>query len=165
MGTFSIRFPYCGILHHMRNEWVLSSISHCMGKDRKAHLMKKAWEIGFRENPVKPIVCGEPGKLVLRFTSYGMLDNMWNTWVSQSISHSMEKCENHQIGRALEIDTHFHLPRIGTFLPSDSHLMVYFTTSEMHGFSNLFLITQENAANKVVFSEYYCFPCSKSWWF
>ena len=67
MGTFSIRFPYCGILHHMRNEWVLSSISHCMGKDRKAHLMKKAWEIGFRENPVKPIVCGEPGKLVLIF--------------------------------------------------------------------------------------------------
>ena len=36
--------------------------------------------------------------------------------------------------------------RMDTFLPSDFHLMVYFTTWEMHGFSHQFLIAQENAA-------------------
>ena len=50
--------------------------------------MVKTWEICSRENPAKPIGCGEPGKLVLilfpehrcfypiRFTSYGILYNM-----------------------------------------------------------------------------------------
>ena len=33
---FSIRFPSCGILYHMVNTWVFSSISHSMGKDRKS---------------------------------------------------------------------------------------------------------------------------------
>ena len=48
----------------------------------------EAWEIGAQENPTKPIVCGEPGKLVpilfpqygcfflIRFTFYGILHNM-----------------------------------------------------------------------------------------
>ena len=38
------------------NTCVFSSIFHKMGK---------AWKIGRRENPTQPIICGEPGKLVL----------------------------------------------------------------------------------------------------
>ena len=36
-----------------------------MGKDSQNHRMGKVWEIGSRKYPTKPIVCGEPGKLVL----------------------------------------------------------------------------------------------------
>ena len=42
---FSIRFPSCGIVHHMGNAWVFSSISQSMGKGRKTHQMGKDWEI------------------------------------------------------------------------------------------------------------------------
>ena len=35
---------------------------------------------------------------------------------------------------------------MSTFLPSDFHLIVYFTTWEMHDFSHQFLIARENAA-------------------
>ena len=44
---------------------VFSLISHNMGKDSQIHRMEKVWEIGSRKYPTKPIVCGEPGKLVL----------------------------------------------------------------------------------------------------
>ena len=44
MGAFSIRFPSCGILHHMRNAWVSPSISHSTVKCNKTQ--GKAWEIG-----------------------------------------------------------------------------------------------------------------------
>ena len=64
MGFFPTRFPW--------NPWVFSSISLSMGKGRKTHQMGKAWEIGFQENPTKPIVCGESGRLVLiLFPEYG----------------------------------------------------------------------------------------------
>ena len=44
----------------------------------------------------------------IRFTSYGILHNMRNKWVSPSISSSMGKCnEIHQITSAYEIGTHF----------------------------------------------------------
>ena len=70
---FSIRFPSCGILHHMGNAWVFSSIPHSMRKGRKTHQMGEAWEIGFKVNSTKPIVCGEPGKSVLiLFPQYGI---------------------------------------------------------------------------------------------
>ena len=36
-----------------------------MGKDSQTHRMEKAWEIDSRKYPTKPIVCREPGKLVL----------------------------------------------------------------------------------------------------
>ena len=65
-GRFSsIRFRFYGILHHMGNACVFSLISHNMGKDSQIHRMEKVWEIGSRKYPTKPIVCGEPGKLVL----------------------------------------------------------------------------------------------------
>ena len=118
--SFSIRFLSCGILHHIGSVWVFSSMSHSIGKGRKTYQMVKSWDVGPRENPSKPIVCGEPGKLVLilfpgygcflpiRFTSFGILHNMCNTWVSPSISHSMRKCsEIHWIRRTWEIGTHF----------------------------------------------------------
>ena len=63
--AFSIRFPSCGLLQHMENAWVFSSISQGVGKGGKIHQMGKAWEIGSRQNPTKPIVSREPGKLVL----------------------------------------------------------------------------------------------------
>ena len=62
---FSIRFPFYSILHHMGNACVFSLISHNLGKDSQNHRMGKVWEIGSRKYPTKPIVCGEPGKLVL----------------------------------------------------------------------------------------------------
>ena len=39
---------------------------------------------------------------------------------------------------------------MGTFFSSDFHLMEYFTTCEMHGFSHQFLITRENAAKSTL---------------
>ena len=69
---FLIRFPFYGILHHMGNACVFSLISHNLGKDSQNHRMGKVWEIGSRKYPTKPIVCGEPGKLVLiLFPWYG----------------------------------------------------------------------------------------------
>ena len=65
MGGFSIRFQSCGVLHHMRNARIFSSVSHSTVNNRKTHRMGKAWEIDSWENPRKPIVCGEPGKLIL----------------------------------------------------------------------------------------------------
>ena len=65
-GQFiSIRFPFYGILHHMGNACVFSLISHNLGKDSQNHWIGKVWEIGSRKYPTKPILCGEPGKLVL----------------------------------------------------------------------------------------------------
>ena len=116
--SFFIRFPSCGILPDMGKARFFSSISHSIRKDRKTHRMGKAWEIGSWESPAKSIVCGEPGKLVLRFfplhgysfpirfTSYGKLYNMWITWVSPSISHSIGKCSKiHPIRTACKIGT------------------------------------------------------------
>ena len=35
--VFSIRFPSYGMLHHMGNAWVFSSIFHSIGKDSETH--------------------------------------------------------------------------------------------------------------------------------
>ena len=43
---FSIKFPSCGILHHMGNAGVSLPISHCTRKCNKAHRMGRTWEIG-----------------------------------------------------------------------------------------------------------------------
>ena len=70
-SLFSIRFPSCGILHHMGNASVFSSISHSMENNRKP----SKWE--------------KPGKLVpgkiLQNPSY--VENFGN-WYSY-LSHSM----------------------------------------------------------------------------
>ena len=69
------------------------------------------------------------------------------------------------------IGTHFSHQHMGTFLPSDSHLMVYFTTWEMHGFSHQFLIALENAAKSTLWTLMLFFhsmivpTCFKIWWF
>ena len=94
-----------------------------MGKDSQKHRMEKVCEIGSGKYPAKPIICGKTGKLVLilfpqygcffpiRFTFYGILYNMSNTWVSPLIFYwkcSMGKCsEIHRIGSTQEIGTHF----------------------------------------------------------
>ena len=65
--SFPIRFQSCSVPPHMGNRWVFSSISHSIEKGMKSHRMEKYWEIGYRKNPAKPIVCGELGKLVLIF--------------------------------------------------------------------------------------------------
>ena len=57
-----------------------------------------------------------------------------------------------------------------TFLPLGSHLMVYFTTREMHKFSYQFLTARENAAKSTLWtlrSFYHSIiacSCSKIWW-
>ena len=79
------------------------------------------------ENAAKPIVWGEPGKLVfilfpwygcffpIRFPSYGILHNMVNAWVSSSISHSMGKCsKTHWMRKSSEISFRF-FHSIGAF--------------------------------------------------
>ena len=63
--SFPIRFQSRSIPPHMGNRWVFSSISHSIEKGMKSQRMGKYWEIGYRENPTKPIVCGELGKSVL----------------------------------------------------------------------------------------------------
>ena len=184
MGGFSIRFSSCGILHHMGNAWVFSSISHSMRRGRKTHQMGKAWETGSWENPTKLIICGEPGKLVLilfpeygcfspiRFTSYDILYDMWNTWVSSSIFQSMRKCsEIHRIGRAWEIGTHFP-PNIWTHFFHQIPILRYtLPHGETHGFSHQFLIARKNAAKstqwalRLLFRSMFVSTCSKIWWF
>ena len=77
---FSIRFPFYGILHHMGNACVFSLISHNLGKDSQNHRMGKVWEIGSRKYPTKPIVCGEPGKLVTIWVLFShQIHILWNT--------------------------------------------------------------------------------------
>ena len=139
------------------------------------HWMVNAWEIGSWENHTKLIICGESGKWVLilfpwygcffpiTFTSCGILYNMWNTWVSPSISHSMGKCSKiHWIGRVWEIGTHFP-PKYGTFLPSDSHPMVLlYHTGNAWLFPSISNSTGKYSkthlvSSHVVFPQYYCF--------
>ena len=173
--VFSIRFPSCGILDHIWNACVFSSTSHNMGrnlgnwfpgKSYRTHRMWRTWEIGTHTFPRVWVLFS------IIFTFYGVLYHMWNTWVSSSISHSMRKCsEIHRIERAWEIGTHFSRQRMDTFLPSDSHLMVYFITWETHGFSHQSLIARENAAKsalwalKLLFHSMIISTCSKIWWF
>ena len=98
---FSIRFPFYGILHLMGNACVFSLISHSLRKDSQNHRRAKFSEIGSRKYPTKPTARGKqeigahtfPIVWVLfsiRFTFYGILYNMWNTWISPSISHRWE---------------------------------------------------------------------------
>ena len=65
MDAFFQQIPILWYTHHMGNACVFSLISHNMGKDSQTHRMGKVWEIGSRKYPSKPVVCGEPGKLVL----------------------------------------------------------------------------------------------------
>ena len=105
---FYIRFPSCGISHHMRNAWVSLTISHSTGKCNKTF--------------------GKPGKSVLilfpqcscicpiTFPSCNILHYMGNAQVSPSIFHSTGKCsEIHRIERAWEIGTHTFPQSMGTF--------------------------------------------------
>ena len=87
-----------------------------------SHLILILWEMhGFShqfpivlENATKPIVWRRPGKLVLivkygyyfpiRFSSYGIVHRMGNTWVFPSISHSAGKCDKtHCMGKTWKI--------------------------------------------------------------
>ena len=101
---FSIRFPFYGILHHKGNACLFSLISHNLGKYSQNHRMGKVWEIGSQWRTWEIGTHTFPIVWVLfsiRFTFYGILYNMWNTWVSPSISHSIGKgSEIHRIGRA-----------------------------------------------------------------
>ena len=78
---FSIRFPFYGILHHMKNACIFSLISHNMGKDSQTHRMGKVWEISSLKYPTKPIVYGETGN--------------WYSYFS------------HSVGAFLPLDYHF----------------------------------------------------------
>ena len=82
---FFIRFPSCGILHHMGNAWVFSSIPHSMGNVSKTHRMGKSWEIGSHTFPIVWVLFS------IRFSSYGILHHMGNAWVFSSIFHSFIK--------------------------------------------------------------------------
>ena len=164
---FSIRFRLYGILHHMGNACVFLLISHNMGKDSQTHRMAKVWEIGSGKFPTKLIECGKPGKLVLilfpqygcffpiRFTFYGILYNMRNTWVSPSISRSMGKCsEIHPTGRAQEIGTHFFPNPWIIFFPQ---IPILWYTLLPHGKCMVFPIQIHSVTSLVVFPQYYCF--------
>ena len=89
-------------------------------------------------NATKPNAWGKSGKLVfilflsygfffpISFPSYGILHHMWNAWVSQTISHSMGKCnKTHPVERTWEIANHNFSQSMRGFLPSDSHPMLY----------------------------------------
>ena len=52
------------------------------------------------------------------------------------------------MGKAWE--SHTFSRSMNVSLPSDSHFMVFFVTSEMHGFSHQFLIPCENAAKPIL---------------
>ena len=65
MDAFFHYIPILSYTSSYRKCMVFWSIFHSMRKVRKTHQMGKAWEIGSWENPKKPIVCGEPGKLVV----------------------------------------------------------------------------------------------------
>ena len=106
---FLIRFPFYGILHHMGNACIFLLISRNIGKDIewgslgnwfpkisfKTHCMWRTWEIGTHTFPIVWVLFSS------RFTFYGIIYNMWNTWVFPSVSHSMGKCnEIHRCGRA-----------------------------------------------------------------
>ena len=80
---FSIRFPSCGIPHHMRNAWVSPSISHSIGKCSEIHWIERAWEIGNHTFPKVWVLFS------IRFPSYVISYPMENAWLFPSISHSI----------------------------------------------------------------------------
>ena len=98
--------------------------------------MRRTWEIAAHTFPIVWVLFS------IRFTFFSILYNMRNTWVSPSVSCSMGKCSEIHRGNWYP----FFPWRMDTFRPSESHLLVYFTTWEMHGFSQQFLITRENVA-------------------
>ena len=78
------------------------------------------WNSGLISSPICPI------QIIICHINF--------CYFSPSVSHSKGKCsETHCIGSAWEIGTHTFAicPFYRSFLPSDSHLMVYFITWEM----------------------------------
>ena len=83
--SFSIRFPSCGMLHHMGNTCVFSSISYSMGKDSKTHLNEENLRNWFLYS------FHSLGVFSVRLPSCGILHHMGNAWAFSWISHMMEK--------------------------------------------------------------------------
>ena len=80
----SIRFPSCGILHHMGNAWVSASMSHSIGKCSKINRIGRAWEIGTHTfSKVRVLFFHQIPILVILY-------HMENAWLFPSISN--RKC-------------------------------------------------------------------------
>ena len=77
------------------------------------------------------------GTFSIRYPTCGTVYHMGNAWFFPINSYSIELREPWKLVP--------YFPRImGTFLPSDSHPMVYFITWETHGFPNRFPIAWDN---------------------
>ena len=157
---FTIRFPSCGILHHMGNAWVSPSISQ-----------------------PNPLYRGKPGKLVLiffpfshcmgdffsiRFPSHGIFHHFGNAWVSQLISYGIRKSS--KLGEHRKL-VPILSPKYGYF--SSIRFTPYGILYHMaKGFSSYeFPITQRNAAKPTQWTLRLFFhlitfsACFKIWWF
>ena len=90
-----------------------------------------------QENTVKPIELGEPGKLVpILSQKYGYFS---------SIRSPSYRVFHHTWENAVNGRYPYFFQSKAVFLPINSHPMVLYITSEMHGFPHQFLIAWENA--------------------
>ena len=145
--------------------------------------MGNAWEIGSHTFSIKWVVFS------IRLPSCPILHRMGNALVFLSISqgmgnsrktHRMEKARKKKLNKMQQNPSNcenlgnwypFFSWRMDTFLPSDSHLMVYFITWKMHGFSHKFLIAWGNAAKSTLWVFWLFFHSiigstfSKIYWF
>ena len=138
--------------------------------------MGKAWEIGFQKNPRKPVVQGEPGKLVLMlspwYECFLALDSHPLVYLIMCEIHGLSHQFPVACGKAAKLieweepgkqvsrkiqESQSYRKNLGNqyscfphsmsaFFPLDSHSMVYFIIWEMQGFPHQFPIAQENAA-------------------
>ena len=128
MSSFAIRFPFCGILHHMENAWVSPSIFHSSIKSKKPTVWERTWEIVTHTFPTVKVLFSH------RITT---IYHMGNAWVSPSISHSIGKCsEIHRIGRAWEIGNQT-LPKVWVLFFNQISILWY---TLPHGKCMAFLI-------------------------
>ena len=70
---FPFRFPSYGILHHVGNAWVFSSISHSTGKCNNTHCMGKTQKIGNHAFPIAWVLFYHPIPILWYTSSYGKI--------------------------------------------------------------------------------------------
>ena len=159
---FSIRFPFYSILSHMENACVFSLVSLNLGKDSQNHRMGKVWEIDSQKYSTKPVVCGEPEKLVLNLShsmgaSFFLLDSHSMAYFiiceinGFPLPFPMGKCsEIRRIGRAQRIGTHF-FPNLRILFFHQTPILWYILLRMV------FPIKIHSASSLVVFPQYYFF--------
>ena len=139
----------------MGNAWIFPSISHIMGKCNEIHGMGKVWKIDTNTFPIVWVLFSHQIPILWYTLSDGkcIIHHLGNAWVSPSIFHTTGKCnKTHQMRRTWEIVTH-NFPIVWQVIFSHQILILWYTSSEIHGFRHQFSIVQQNASKPITWGE------------